>query len=459
MPGVGLDFGTTNSTLAFFDGRKLNYLELDPLADDPSIMPSALYFNIELEPTVGSAAIRQYIEDNEGRIVRLSMESLGEIEVSYGELGMREVAVHARVDRGMPGQLFRGLKRWLGYKNLEVIKVLHKDYRSVALITPILEHIRRAAENKLGERIDSIHIGRPVHFEGLDQEADARALTRLGEAARHAGFSRCAFYPEPLGASLGYLQSHQCAAGDLILTFDFGGGTLDLALIRKLEDGFEILATHGSAVGGDRMDREIYKAKLFTELGQGAMVKTSPFSSLKEQPFRFFRFTEDLLNWNSTHALNTLQNIRISERSLAGTDEAAAVRLRRLKNIIQLNCSYSVHKAIEKAKMELSEREDSFINIAEIGLTVPLARPEFERIIRGVVREMEDCLETLLEKSGVGPREIDLVVRTGGSSLIPLVRNELESKFPGRVVEFDVFQSIAAGLAIADYHGYEFTQV
>jgi len=456
MRGIGLDFGTTNSTLAVFDGRRIDYIKIDLNSSDPTIMPTALYFNRDLEPSVGTAAIENYIDDNEGRIVRLTRELLGDVEVSYGELGMVDVAMFAMVDRDMPGQLFRGLKRWLGYEKLEVIKVLHKEYRSVALITPILEYIKAVGEKVLGKRIDSIHVGRPVHFEGLEGDPDATAVKRLAEACQNAGFDHLYLYPEPLGASLGYLHSNQSQAGEIILTFDFGGGTLDLSLIWKQEDGFDILATHGTPIGGDKMDREIYRSKIFPELGHGAMVKTSPLSSLTEQPFRFFRFTEDLLNWNSTHTLNTVENMRLIDNGIANTDEISAGRLRKLKNLISLNCSYSVHKSIEKAKIELSDMDHTVIEIEEIDLEIPIHRREFEALIQPLIREMDECIDALLDKAGVNPDEVDLVVRTGGSSLIPLVKAELESRFPGKIVEYDVFQSIAAGLAIANYNGYEF---
>ena len=52
--------------------------------------------------------------------------------------------------------------------------------------------------------------------------------------------------------------------------------------------------------------------------------------------------------------------------------------------------------------------------------------------------------------------DADIVVRTGGSAQIPIVHRMLTSKFPGKVVEYDVFKSIAAGLAIANYRSYAY---
>ena len=62
----------------------------------------------------------------------------------------------------------------------------------------------------------------------------------------------------------------------------------------------------------------------------------------------------------------------------------------------------------------------------------------------------------MLQKSELSAASIGLVLRTGGSSLIPAVRRILEERFPGRVVVHDPFTSVAAGLAIADYRNHRY---
>jgi len=457
MVGIGLDFGTTNSTLAVFDGKNMSYVEIDRLAANPYVMPTALYLDRNFMPTIGTEAIIQYLRENEGRQIRLSKEELGEVEISYGELGMHQVAIHANVDRDMPGMLFHGLKRWLGDNKLEYIKVLEKDYKTIALITPILEHIKLAAEKKMGKSLDSVHIGRPIHFEGESGDANAIALQRLTEASRNAGLSGSCFYPEPLGASLSYLQNYGSKSEDIVLTFDFGGGTLDLSLICKEAEGFEILATHGVPIGGVKIDQEIFDPIIFPKLGKGSMVRSDILSSSKELTFGFYKFIADLLNWKNTHRLNTIENIKLIERGIANSDRNAARRLRRLKTLIQTNSSYYVHKAIEDAKIRLSDKESTLIDIEDIALSVMLTRDVFEDIIKEIMLELGKCVDVLLEKAGINAGDVDIVIRTGGSSLIPLVKKDLESRFPGKVVEYDVFKSIAAGLAIANFYGYEYS--
>ena len=64
----------------------------------------------------------------------------------------------------------------------------------------------------------------------------------------------------------------------------------------------------------------------------------------------------------------------------------------------------------------------------------------------------EDTNDDLIKNN-----QIDLVIRTGGSSLIPAVNNILNEHFSGKVIDHDPFTSVAAGLAISDYYGFEFT--
>jgi hypothetical chaperone protein len=131
--------------------------------------------------------------------------------------------------------------------------------------------------------------------------------------------------------------------------------------------------------------------------------------------------------------------------------------LRRLKTLIQTNSSYYVHKAIEDAKIRLSNKESTLIDIEDIALSAMLTRDVFEDIIREIMLELGKCVDIILEKAGINDGDVDIVVRTGGSSLIPRVKKDLESRFPGKVVEYDVFKSIAAGLAIANFYGYEYS--
>ena len=72
-------------------------------------------------------------------------------------------------------------------------------------------------------------------------------------------------------------------------------------------------------------------------------------------------------------------------------------------------------------------------------------------MIAGILRQLEQAIAKVLTMAGKTLPDIDLVIRTGGSSQIPAVKAILENMFPDKVVEHDPFTSVASGLAMQDY--------
>ncbi len=171
-------------------------------------------------------------------------------------------------DRTLPGRLFLGLKRLLGDPAIERLSVFERHYRIVALLTPILTHMRESLEQELSPPLPAIHAGRPVTFEGRAGSRNPVAVARLAEAYEHAGFHIAEFYPEPVAATLSWLHGARRSEQGIALTVDFGGGTLDLAAVRYDGAHFEVLATNGVALGGDRIDQLIFEHMLFPELAR-----------------------------------------------------------------------------------------------------------------------------------------------------------------------------------------------
>ena len=134
--------------------------------------------------------------------------------------------------------------------------------------------------------------------------------------------------------------------------------------------------------------------------------------------------------------------------------DQAAIKFRRLYDLIKQNYSYQVFEAIKAFKAELSTQESAILDIPEIDIEVILERWEFEIMISDQLFQLEQAISLILAKAELEPSDIDLVLRTGGSSLIPAVKDILDNQFPGKVVEHDPFTSVAAGLAIADYFNY-----
>ena len=98
--------------------------------------------------------------------------------------------------------------------------------------------------------------------------------------------------------------------------------------------------------------------------------------------------------------------------------------------------------------------DSAVLDIPEIDIEVTLERWEFEVMISDLLFQLEQAITLILNKANLQASDIDLVLRTGGSSLIPAVKDILDNQFAGKVVEHDPFTSVAAGLAIADYFDY-----
>jgi hypothetical chaperone protein len=460
--GIGIDFGTTNTAAATYDGTRVTLIELDHPA---LIMPSATYIDAELQTLTGQAAIDRYIADNVGRTVELVPEVIGESTLMVGDPdpeGRRPVETLTKKvygqpvkDSGLKGRLFRGVKRLLGDPNVRRLMVFDHPFRLVALITPILLRVRKEIEASVGETTRA-WVGHPVKFEGRDPHRDQLALSRLGEAYGHAGIKEHVFYPEPIAAAVSYLVAHPDMAGRRVLTVDFGGGTLDFSILRAMGDDFDVIATHGVALGGDHIDQRLFRTLLFPALGKGEIWRRRGFDKEEiETRFPFEDYEDLLLNWAVTYLLNqnkyTTPMMDCIERGGPG-----AHKFRRLRELIQQNLSYTVFQSIKDFKAALSSADEAVLDIPEIDVEIKLTRDHFEELIGDLLKQFEQGVDDTLAKSGLASDDIDLVLRTGGSSLIPAVRRILEDRFPGRVVEHDPFTSVAAGLAIADYRGHRY---
>jgi hypothetical chaperone protein len=134
--------------------------------------------------------------------------------------------------------------------------------------------------------------------------------------------------------------------------------------------------------------------------------------------------------------------------------DPAADKFKRLYDLIQQNYSYQIFEAIKEFKAELSVSESAVLDIPEIDIQVEVERWDFEAMISALLFEFERAISRILDQAGYQAGDIDLVLRTGGSSLIPAVKDILDNQFAGKVVEHDPFTSVAAGLAIADYYQY-----
>ena len=458
--GIGIDFGTSNSAAAVFDGERVTLIKLS--APD-TVMPSANYIDKSYRSSIGQRAIDDYIEGNTGRKVELSVEVLGEArsgtgggESAMGGAGETDTATvygQAFNDSNLPGRLFRGTKRLLGNAATDRTVVFEKVFRLVALVTPILVGIHRSIESTIGYKIKHACLGHPVNFEGIQSGRNNIALDRLCESYGYAGISEQSFCPEPTAATISFLHNNPQSSDELVLTVDFGGGTLDFSVLQRNGSTFQVQATHGVALGGDRIDQTIFRELLFPLLGQGERWNRVIDGSRVDTLFPFGEIEELLINWPISYTLNQNKYTASVMQRMAESDPGAE-KFKRLYDLILQNYSYQVFEAIKEFKAQLSVEESAVLDIPEIDVQVVVERWEFEMMISDLLLEFEQAITVVLEKANCRSDDIDLVLRTGGSSLIPAVKDILDNQFRGKVVEHDPFTSVAAGLAIANYYQY-----
>ncbi len=468
----GLDFGTTNSSISVKTDEGVKVLQIDPKALDPRVVRSMLYFarreiqydakmskarksaqifntgEITYSGTqeflIGQSAVEQYLEDNRHRtpgtkrIIKTGrlIDTQTLREVKGGSFAVEEH--YEEIDYGT-GRLMQALKSAL--KTAFKGTTIFGDYYSVEkLISIYVAHVKEQAEADLGQKIDEITVGRPVYFSS-SKEQDQRAQDRLEEAIKIAGFKKVRFEFEPVAAARQYISQSE-AQDQLVLVFDFGGGTLDTALV-KMSKTNEVLATDGVYIGGDLLNADIMKAKLWKYFGHGS------YHGEHRLPMPVHIY-EGLGSWFSIPALNNPDMMHMLEERLSfkNSDPEA---LKRLIHLIKTNLGFPLYEAIEKAKKQLSTEEQTDIVFEDgpIQLKMPITKAEFEEIIASRVEEIRQVVLRTLETANVKPEEVDIVVRTGGSSLIPVFENMLIDIFgKEKIALFETFTSIASGLAL-----------
>ncbi len=312
--------------------------------------------------------------------------------------------------------------------------------------------MRECAERELAPPLPAIHAGRPVTFEGRASSRNPVAVARLAEAYEHAGFQVAEFYPEPVAATLSWLHGARHGQNGIALTVDFGGGTLDLAAVRFDGAKFEVLATNGVALGGDRIDQLIFERMLFPELGKGERWVREVDGKQVDTLFPFHEFEAALINWQTTFMLN--QNY--TARDGGGSSRAWWIRRGEVpaparSHLVQLQPQLLPgHQARQGRAVGA---HGTIIDIPELNLAVPFSRVELDAILVPALATLHERVTTLLSMARIASDDVTVVVRTGGTSEIVAVRRLLEDLFPGRVEGHDPFTSVACGLAIANYSG------
>ena len=408
---IGLDFGTSNSTVAILDNGSPRLL---PLEGSHPTLPSALFFDFEASTDhFGRDAIELYTDGRTGRLMR-SLKSV---------LGTGLMAESTRI---------RG-------RSVPFEDILGK----------FIKHVKATAEKHLEAEITDVVMGRPVHFVDGDEAADRLAEQTLEKIARRQGFKHIKFQLEPIAAALDYERSlsQECLA----MIADIGGGTADFTVARLAPDrgrnsSARILANGGVHVGGTDFDRVLSVSQVMPLFGLGSKSKDGR-RNLPVWPFN------DLATW---HRINSLSDAKalVQLRSIL-KDADRPDLFERLIGVVEHRDGHRLAGQVEAAKVALSHAEAFETKLAGLDGGNLFSRETFESSVSGLVGKLHvTCLETL-ELAGVEPDQIDAVFLTGGTTQVPLVQQMLTGLFPtSRFVKGDVFGSVGLGLAIEAEHAF-----
>jgi hypothetical chaperone protein len=438
---VGIDFGTSNSGVAVFDGRQVRALPLDPGNIAPEVVKTILYITRDDKAHIGQGAIDLYYKNNINRPRRFVKKWGGELDY-HGSDGMFYVTdVYVLVDELQPGRLLQFIKTGLRSDGYQGTLIFDRYYDLKTIIKTYLAELKQRAEQTLGEPVTAATLGRPVRFFD-DPLKDARSQETLRQAALEAGFEQVEFELEPVAAALFYELT--LTRPETALIFDFGGGTLDITIMRLGDPrNRHIYASGGIGIAGADFDRAIIEKRLLGHFGRGAA----------NDDMDIERLINAVAEWQELPQLST-PTIK-GQLARAITKSPHPTRLKALEALIFNDLVDQFFNHVETAKMALSDQGTAVIAMEaeDLHLWELLTRLQFEDDIAGDYRLIEATLMDTLARSGLEPGQIDSVIRTGGSSNVPAFIGMLERVFGAQKVKTsNIFGSVTAGLAISAYN-------
>jgi hypothetical chaperone protein len=429
-PSVGIDFGTTNSSIAL--ARPDGAVELVPFATavgTTESFRSVLYLEqrkhagrSQIKGFTGPAAIEHYLE-----------------------------AEHK-------GRLIQSLKSYLTSRTLTTTEVFGRRYSIEELIARILTDLRLNAERQFGEPVRHVTVGRPVRFVGADRpEDDDFAAERLRKAFLSAGFESVTFEMEPIAAAYAYESTLD--RDELILIGDFGGGTSDFSLLHvgpgvraRGRTAKDLLGNSGLGLAGDSFDARIVRKLVSPALGSDSFERS--YAQASDRPANIIPAVPawiyaNLERWHYLSFLKTRNVAEILKSARARAQEPEKIEA--LINLIEEDLGYQLHQAVQRLKIELSRQEaaEFWFRDGSMDIVAEVRRSDFEGWIADDLQSIERCVDGLLASSNVAPLEVDRVFLTGGTSFVPAVRRIFEKRFTTeRVRTGNEFTSVARGLAL-----------
>jgi hypothetical chaperone protein len=444
VQSVGIDFGTSNSTVAVWEEGKARALEIDTKNENPRVLRSLIYVNPKGEMAFGKEAIERYSWDLinipsqrsklkfTGRYIKTFAPS------SQSGVGkMILVPEIIEVDESGRGRLLSSLKSVLTSESFLGTELFGKFYSLEELLGLILAEMRRRAEAVLEKEVKGVVLGRPVKYVG-ETNREKLALNRMRQVAIKAGFEEIEFEYEPVGAALNY--GIQVNKQSRILVFDFGGGTLDVCVMEF--PGKSVLGVSGRPIGGDLINGRLMEGRLLRHFGSEVVI-----SGKTHVPRVFMEALSK--NWYQIGLLKNVKNMEALEYFLMNSSKRQPIE--NLIKLIENDLGYKLFEEIDRVKVALSDKDGAVFDFGEGGIAIEeeVSRDDLERYIETDVEESRECVMEAMRAAEIVPPKIDKVVITGGSSKIPKFKGMLKEVFgQEKLIDSDPFLSVAQGLAI-----------
>lgn len=413
----GVDFGTSNSVIEVYDLG--SGAIVDTSGKTTKSIESAIYFppGEKRRYYIGADAVQEYVRSE------------------------------------MKGRFIKSIKSALPVPFLSQISVHGRSVKIEEIVSHFLKTLKAEHDALLGREVTKVVLGRPVTFSEKKSE-EQLAEKRLFQAAKMAGFEEIKFLAEPLAAAVDYTQT--ITSPRKVFVGDIGAGTSDLCLLNVIPGSSKDIATlesnsiytSGFKMGGDDFDAEIMWKKLVDYFGYGAEYES--YGKWLPVPAHIFR---TICSWEK---LSTLKRVDM-QTSLKKFHHFSNERekISRLISLVNNNLGFALIKTIEKAKISVSNEGTAQIQFGRDNIQIDehLDKASLQEIVTPFVNVMKEKTYQLLEKSGTEVKDVDVVVLTGGSTLVPSVKSMFADVFGSeKIKEADAFKSVAAGLASASPH-------
>lgn len=438
--GYGIDFGTSNSTLAvaYDDRDDIEVVMVDHRAVQQQMRATLLYLDRDALTLTGARGAQNFM------LRGAAQTACGRCSLAprVGNEVITSCRQYAAGSSCSDGRLLAGLKFELAEPTFETTHSWGADYDIESMVSHVLRDLRLQGDKATGQRVTRAVIGHPFVFHGAEgpqyRSRQALALGRLERAAKLAGFDEVALLPEPQAAAL-----VEEADEGLVLTADFGGGTFDVSVINFDTDPARVIAVEGAAIGGELIDAALFDAFISPELGLASSYRGQSGAALRIPAHvrRRLRSLSDL-----KHLMRD-PDVAVLVRQL----QTAGVDVGFLEELLYGGQAYTFFKAVEQAKLDLSAGGNASVDLrrVKINKVVQIEQAEFTAMLAPFIEQTRAAVLRALVKAERAPSDVTYAVRTGGSSQLPAFQHMLGDLF-GRqkVVERDPFTTVVQGLAL-----------